>query len=596
MICDNVPLYHVSMACDSAKPRIAATRLLMVSFILLTMPWMNVSANKVSSPYVETNASPLQSYYDVSGNLTMQQSIRFEADAYDTDSSSLYRIKISLYEEYDIYGELYKKISSTYSSQHVSISIDNLCDEWVNGTNYTFFAELSEQKSGEEDFTTISNSSFSFGVGKPPVPEPLPILSNVDMSCDEDWGITQNETLLVNRDQTFVIECTVQNNNTVRVVPEYVLTQHQDAGIEFEINLETPLIMGNGSTTNFTLEPSDWNLSMIIPNGSVLVQINISAEGWQSNNTSFEINYTVKQEIPEPPTPEPVMILGCTDTLALNFDPDATDDDGSCNFPLPPSPLPPDCPMCNFTYQTPSQVSVDSPATFSADATLTDGWDYYGGATISWGFDGIIINGNEVEHTYTSVPTGGTTNVTICVQFISGPENCQEEMIMVNLSLAGYISHSSQLEPLTSDALGAVHFTIEVWGGLAPYSYEWQFDDGTTSINQSFVHEFFEAGTHNVSLEIQDARGDIINLGAQVEMIDVDENEGESTNNDDIQELPIGTDPFGLIFTSGGAVLLSSLIYSNGKKKRDKILKEGQLLANKSSSSVESSYWDDSIK
>jgi len=252
--------------------------------------------------------------------------------------------------------------------------------------------------------------------------------------------------------------------------------------------------------------------------------------------------------------------------------------------------------MCNFTHQIPSQVSVDTPATFSADATLTDGWDYYGGATISWGFDGIIVNGNEVEHTYTSVPTGGTTNVTICIQFIGGPENCQEEMITVNLSLAGYISHSSQLEPLSTDAVGAVHFTIEVWGGLAPYSYEWQFGDGTTSTNQSLVHEFFETGMHNASLEIQDARGDTINLGAQVEMIDVDENEGKGTNVDEIQELPTGPDPFGIMFTSGGAIFLSTLIYSNGKKKREQIIKKGQLLAKKSSSSVEDSYWNESIK
>jgi hypothetical protein len=252
--------------------------------------------------------------------------------------------------------------------------------------------------------------------------------------------------------------------------------------------------------------------------------------------------------------------------------------------------------MCNFTYRIPSQVSVDTPATFSADATLSEGWDYYGGATISWGFDGIIVNGDEVEHTYTSVPTGGTTNVIICVQFISGPENCEEEMITVNLSLAGYIYHSSQLEPLSTDAVGAIHFTIEVWGGLAPYSYEWQFGDGKISTNQSFVHEFFETGMHNVSLEILDGRGDYINLSAQIDIVDYDGNDGGSTKIDDIEELPIGPGVFGIVFTGGGALFLSSLIYSNSKKKRDKILEKGRLLAKKSSSSVEDSYWDDSIK
>ncbi len=578
------------MAWNSEIPGIAASKLLVICFILLLMPWMNVSAD--SDPYVEMVITPQQEYYDVSDNVTLQQSVRFEISAHDTNESDSYQIKISLYEEYDIYGVDNRVNSAIYNNLDISISLSNLSSEWFNNTNYSIFAELLERESGEDDFQLIDTVSYSFTVGKTPKVEPDPTLANLEISCDEDWQITQNETRLVYRDQTFVLQCTAQNNNAVRVVPAYILTQHQDAGIVFEINVEDPSIMGNGSTTNFTLEPSDWNLSMKIPNGSVSVQINVSSDGWQSNETNFEINYTIVQEIPDTPS-EPVIILGCTDITATNFDPDATDDDGSCEYPPP---IPPSCPMCNFTYQIPSQVSVDTPATFSANATLTDGWDYYGGATISWGFVGIIVNGAEVEHTYTSVPTGGTTNVTICVQFISGPENCQEEMITVNLSLAGYISHSSQLEPLSTDAVGAVHFTIEVWGGLAPYSYEWQFADGTTSTNQSFVHEFFETGMHNVSLEIQDARGDTINLGSQVEMIVVDENEGEGTNIDDIQELPIGPDPFGIVFTGGGAIFLSSLIYSNGKKKRNEILKKGQLLAQQSSSSVEDSYWNDSIK
>ncbi|HIB24320.1 MAG TPA: PKD domain-containing protein, partial [Candidatus Poseidoniales archaeon] len=202
----------------------------------------------------------------------------------------------------------------------------------------------------------------------------------------------------------------------------------------------------------------------------------------------------------------------------------------------------------------------------------------------------------EVEHTYTSVPSGGRTNVTICVQFISGPESCQAEMITVNLSLSGYISHSSQLEPLTSDGAGAVHFTIEVWGGLAPYSYQWQFGDGTISTNHSVLHEFFETGMKNVTVEIIDARGNYINLSAQIDIIDSDGNEGDGTKIDVIEELPIETNAFGIVFTGGGALFLSTLIYSNGKKNREKIMEKGRLLAKMSSSSVEDSYWADSTK
>jgi hypothetical protein len=488
------------------KPGIAAIRLVIVAVLLLsTLPLQVASAD--DSPSIQLTITPEQTIYDVSGNVSRQENVTFSALGINLNEANIYKIRLAVHEEYQTYGEDgFRLLSTTFDlTSTINLNFSGIgAHEWVNDTNYTILLQLQERPADEDQYETIFNATFNFSVGETPQIEPDPTLVNVGITCDEDWEITQNETRLEHKDQTFVLECTVQNNNAVRVVPEYVLIQHQDAGIEFEINVEDPSIMGNGSTTNFTLEPSDWNLSMIISNGSVLVQINISADGWQSNETNFEINYTIAQELNDSSS-EPVIILGCTDWAATNFDPDATDDDGSCEYPLP---TPPDCPMCNFTYQIPSQVSVDTPATFSADATLTEGWKFYGGATISWGFDGIIVDGSEVEHTYTSVPAGGRTNVTICVQFISGPESCQEEMITVNLSLAGYISHSSQLEPLTSDAVGAVHFTIQVWGGLAPYSYVWQFGDGTTSTKQSFVHEFFETGLHDVTLEIQDGRGD----------------------------------------------------------------------------------------
>ncbi len=582
------------MAWNYEKSRIAASKLLVVCFILLAMPWMNVSAD--SDPDVEIVVTPQQEYYDVADNVTLQQSVRFEFNAYDTNQSNSYQIKISLYEEYETYGITNKVTSAIYTNLDISLSLSDFTSEWYNDTNYSVFAELSEKVFGEDEFHLIDTDNYSFIVGKDPKIEPDPTLVNVVVTCDEDWEITQNDTRLQADDSAFVLNCSAQNNNAVRVLSQLQImgypTPDIDAGIEFRINSEASSIDGNGSTMNFTLRPLQWNLSMIIPNGSVSVQININAEGWQSNHTIIEINYTIAQEIDDSSF-EPVIILGCMDWAATNFNPNATADDGSCEYP---EPTPPDCPMCNFTYQIPSQVSVDTPATFSADATLSEGWDFYGGATISWGFDGIIVEGSEVEHTYTSVPAGGRTNVTICVQFISGPESCQEEIITVNLSLSGYISHSSQLEPLASDAVGGVHFTIEVWGGLAPYSYQWQFGDSTISTNHSVLHEFFEAGMKNVSVEILDGRGDTINLSAQIDIVDSDGDEGDDTKLDEIEELPIGPNAFGIVFTSGGALFLSTLIYSNGKKKRDKIMEKGRLLAQKSSSLSADSYWDDSIK
>lgn len=44
----------------------------------------------------------------------------------------------------------------------------------------------------------------------------------------------------------------------------------------------------------------------------------------------------VVSAVPREPWPPPVEIFGCTDPSALNYNPEATIDDGSCEFPLPP--------------------------------------------------------------------------------------------------------------------------------------------------------------------------------------------------------------------------------------------------------------------
>ena len=141
---------------DSANPRVGVTKLLIMSFIVLAMPWMNVSADKDSSAYVEMVVTPQQEYYDIVDNETLQQSVRFEISTYDTNESDSYQIKISLYEEYETYGSLHKIVSATYTNLEISISLSSLFSEWTNDTNYSVFAELSEKESGEDEFNLIN--------------------------------------------------------------------------------------------------------------------------------------------------------------------------------------------------------------------------------------------------------------------------------------------------------------------------------------------------------------------------------------------------------------------------------------------------------
>ncbi|MFC1988071.1 DUF4349 domain-containing protein [Chloroflexota bacterium] len=52
-----------------------------------------------------------------------------------------------------------------------------------------------------------------------------------------------------------------------------------------------------------------------------------------------------------------------------------------------------------------------------------------------------------------------------------------------------------------------VRFYAEISGGFAPYSYEWDFGDGTTSTDEAPTHAYKAAGSYTISLTVTDDRG-----------------------------------------------------------------------------------------
>ena len=52
-----------------------------------------------------------------------------------------------------------------------------------------------------------------------------------------------------------------------------------------------------------------------------------------------------------------------------------------------------------------------------------------------------------------------------------------------------------------------VRFYGEIAGGFPPYSYEWDFGDGTTDTDDSPTHAYKSAGSYTVSLTVTDDRG-----------------------------------------------------------------------------------------
>ena len=49
-----------------------------------------------------------------------------------------------------------------------------------------------------------------------------------------------------------------------------------------------------------------------------------------------------------------------------------------------------------------------------------------------------------------------------------------------------------------------VRFNAEIAGGFAPYSYEWDFGDGKTSIDFAPLHQYKTAGVYTVTLRVTD--------------------------------------------------------------------------------------------
>ncbi len=52
-----------------------------------------------------------------------------------------------------------------------------------------------------------------------------------------------------------------------------------------------------------------------------------------------------------------------------------------------------------------------------------------------------------------------------------------------------------------------IEFEGRVYGGFAPYSYEWDFGDGETSTSAYPVHAYKSAGSYTISLKVTDDRG-----------------------------------------------------------------------------------------
>jgi PKD repeat protein len=147
-----------------------------------------------------------------------------------------------------------------------------------------------------------------------------------------------------------------------------------------------------------------------------------------------------------------------------------------------------------------------APATFRFEADVRGGMEPY---TISWDFgDGSRENshGKTIRHTFAEA---GTYNVDLTVTDSTGRTVSDSILITVKappsppLTAVNIISNDTQgIAPAT------FVFHARVTGGTEPYTYSWDFGDGSRESNeQTVLHTFAEAGTYNVGIIVTDSTG-----------------------------------------------------------------------------------------
>ena len=193
-----------------------------------------------------------------------------------------------------------------------------------------------------------------------------------------------------------------------------------------------------------------------------------------------------------------------------------------------------------------------APATFEFEADVAGGmqpftisWDYGDDEGTSGGEEEREENNEDVEHTF---DVAGTYNARVSVTDSTGRTASDNILIIVDepppLTAVDIISNGTEgIAPATFE------FEADVAVGTGPYTYRWEFGDGSSSSRESNAqtvsHTFNQAGRYNVGLVVMDSRNQIASASIA---ITVEEGESstveEEPNLDEADDNNSGLDAF----------------------------------------------------
>ena len=153
----------------------------------------------------------------------------------------------------------------------------------------------------------------------------------------------------------------------------------------------------------------------------------------------------------------------------------------------------------SFTY-SPSSPSTGTQVSFTA--TASGGSQPY---SFAWSFgDGSTGTGSTATHAYT---TAGSYTVVLTVKDSSSPQKTatSQQTLTVTSPPPPALTASFTYSPSSPAAGQQVTFTASASGGITPYSFGWNFGDGSTGTESTVNHTYGTAGTFTVTLTVKDS-------------------------------------------------------------------------------------------